>query len=50
MVDGFRYRRNPAMLINRLVLHRYFRGDWARLCFIAAIGLIGGYIAVISNT
>ncbi|MCC6794339.1 MAG: MFS transporter [Candidatus Hydrogenedentes bacterium] len=37
----------PCLLIG-WALDRYFRGDWARLCFISAVGLIGGYIAVIT--
>ena len=36
----------PCLLIG-WALDRYFRGDWARLCFIAGVGLIGGYIAVL---
>lgn len=37
----------PCILIG-WALDRYFRGDWARLCFIAAVGLIGGYLAVLT--
>jgi len=36
----------PCLLIG-WALDRFFRGDWARLCFISSIGLIGGYIAVL---
>lgn len=36
----------PCVLIG-LILDRYFNGNWARLCFIAAIGLIAGYVSVL---
>lgn len=37
----------PCLLIG-WALDRYFKGDWPRLCFVAALGIIGGYIAVIA--
>ncbi|GMU93406.1 MAG: hypothetical protein AMXMBFR4_24640 [Candidatus Hydrogenedentota bacterium] len=36
----------PCLLIG-FVLDRYFRGNWAKLCFIASIGLIAGYVCVL---
>lgn len=36
----------PCVLIG-FILDRYFKGNWARLCFIASIGLVAGYGSVL---
>lgn len=34
-------------IVAGLALDRIFRGNWAKLCFIMGLGMIGGYLAVI---
>lgn len=36
----------PSVFIG-IMLDRYFRGDWAKLCFLSGIGLVIGYICVL---
>lgn len=42
----FDYTGVIGTIITGIVLDRYFRGNWAVLCFVMALGMIGGYFAV----
>jgi sugar phosphate permease len=37
-----------GVVVAGFVLDRLFKGNWALLCFVLSLGMIGGYVAVIS--
>ncbi len=42
----FDYTGVVGTIVAGYALDRYFRGNWAVLCFVMALGMIGGYFAV----